>query len=141
MHIEMNSTTEPLIEPKQIGGWLYLIGIGVVVGPLLTLNFIFDHLKSFFNGTFAQLTISSSEVYHPIIFPTLALVLVSTFFIFTTQLIQIYLFFKKDRRFPEVFSFFMILSTISSILVKINCFKSRLNLIKWGVFVENISLE
>lgn len=118
---ETNNTPEHPIEPQKIGGWLSLIGLGVVVGPLLTLNTIFNyHLKSFFDGTFARLTLASSDVYHPIYFPTLTLELFATIFIFATQLIQIYLFFKKDRRFPEVFSFFMILTAISSVFICIS---------------------
>lgn len=108
------NTTETPATPKPIGGWLYLVGLGVFVGPLYLGIQLLSNLKEINNGTWSKLIFKSSEYYHPIYFPTLTLELFACVVLFVAQLVQIYLFLKKDKRFPEVYSFVLLLSAISS---------------------------
>ena len=91
---------------KGLGGWLFLLGIGMVLGPIAMINEMRELITSivqFINdGTWEALTESSSEYYNPI----LAILIVEEIIIngcLTLALLYIaYLFFFKTLSFSKI---------------------------------------
>lgn len=117
-------------QPMKIGGWLYLIGFLVYTNPFRTLSSILsDQVKGLQDGSVVKLITPGNEFYHPMYFPSVALNFFSTLVIFLIQLILIYLFVKKDKIFPKVYSYLLFLNFLSFWLVYI-CVASYPNPVK-----------
>ena len=94
---------------KGLGGWLILVGIGVVLSPIRILAFcVSTYAPIFSDGTWGALTTPSSEAYTPYFGALLIceIVLNATFLVVSFYLI--YLFFTKHYLFPKFFIAFII---------------------------------
>ena len=106
---------------KGLGGWLFLLGIGMVLGPIAMINGMRELITSIVqyinDGTLEALTESSSEYYNPI----LAILIVEEIIIngcLTLALLYIaYLFFSKHYLFPR---YYIILQSASLIYLVIH---------------------
>lgn len=105
-----------------LGGWLGLVGIGLIVRPILILFSVFgDSATVFFTQPGWDYFLGQSDFkvlsYHLIIITEITF----NIFLFCVSILLIVLFFKKRNSFPSVFStaigvnlFFLIADTVAS---------------------------
>ena len=102
---------------EGLGGWLALVGLGIIISPLRIIGQLFPtYSEMFSNGSWAALTTPGTEAYNPLWTPILlgemaingGLVLVWGFIAF--------LFFSKKRVFPKWY-IGILLFTLAFILV------------------------
>jgi len=116
--------TEKSKGKEGLGGWLILIGFGVVITPFKIWFTLFPVYKEIF-GTEAWeiLTTPGTEIYHPFWSTLLIGEITVNLLVIIVSIYLIFLFFTKKRLFPKlfigitVFSLFFIL--IDTALVKI----------------------
>jgi hypothetical protein len=111
---------------EGLGGWLVLVGLGIVISPLRIIGMVFPiYSEIFSNGSWEVLTTPGTEAYNPLWAPILygemaingALVLVWIFVAF--------LFFSKKNAFPKWY-IGMLLFTLAFILVDALAIKAML---------------
>lgn len=91
-------------ELKGLGGWLILVGIGVVIGPIRLLAvFIPLYFPMFSDGTWAALTTPSSAVYTPYFGAMLIAEMCFNSLMLLACLFLVFLFFTKNHLFPKVY--------------------------------------
>lgn len=91
-------------ELKGLGGWLILVGIGVIIAPIrILVTYVPMYWPLFNNGTWEMLTTAGSQAYHPIWGPLLVGEIVFNSVIVAVSIYLIYLFFTKHYLFPRIF--------------------------------------
>ncbi len=108
MSVQVNDPIKFLDEqpgPTGLGGWLILMGIGVVIGPLAVLFAISQIVKAY---QFASATPGLSVAL------TLELIMQIGFFVF--GLYAAYLFFNKKAQFPKLQQILLIASVVAGVL-------------------------
>lgn len=91
-------------EKKGLGGWLILVGLGVVITPVkLLYNFIPVFVPIFTDGTWEALTNEESESYHPLFKSLLLGELTFNLCLVIATIYLIYLFFTRHYRFPVIY--------------------------------------
>ncbi|MCK4489865.1 MAG: DUF2569 domain-containing protein [Anaerolineales bacterium] len=91
-------------EPMKLGGWLILVGIGVVLSPIyLLITSATSYFPIFGDGTWEAVTTVSSEFYHPLWGPLLLGEIIFNFSKAFVLVFMIYLFFSKDYLFPKFY--------------------------------------
>ena len=99
---------------KGLGGWLILLGIGVVIGPLrMAVEFGPLYYGIFTDGSFEILTTQGSEAYHPMWGPLLVFETVFNSLMIMASCYLIYLFFSKHYLFPKVYIAIVLFSFVS----------------------------
>lgn len=89
---------------KGLGGWLILVGIGVVMNPIRLLVTLVPIYKPIFeDGTWEALTTEGSEVYRPYFGSLLIGEIAFNAIILAASIYLIYLFFSKHYLFPKLF--------------------------------------
>ena len=98
---------------KGLGGWLVLIGFGVVIAPF-RLAYVYGpmYFSIFTNGTFDALTDSASDGYHPLWGPLLIGEALYNSLMVLACAYLIYLFFSKHYLFPKLYIAIIIVSLI-----------------------------
>jgi hypothetical protein len=99
------SELPPFLDPKLngLGGWLVLVGLGLVFSPCVLL-FNLDHsIGSFSLWKWHALTNPDGVSYQPIWGPLLTLEFLGQITILTLDIFAIVLFFQKRRIFPRWF--------------------------------------
>ena len=100
-------------EYKGLGGWLILLGLGVVVGPArISLEVLPMFYGIFTDGTFEVLTTPGTEYYHAMWGPLLVFEFVFNSLMILASLYAIYLFFSKHYLFPRVYIVIIIVSLV-----------------------------
>lgn len=111
---------------EGLGGWLVLVGLGIIISPLRVIGTVFPiYSEMFTNGSWVALTTPGTEAYNslwaPILFGEMAinggLVLAWIFVAF--------LFFSKKKVFPRWY-IGMLLFTLAFILIDALVIKSVL---------------
>ncbi|MDS7693334.1 DUF2569 domain-containing protein [Acinetobacter soli] len=89
---------------KGLGGWLTLVGFGLIVSPIrLIVTGYQTYYPIFSEGIFNLLTSVDSVYYHPLWkYYILGEITVNTIFVLTS-FVLLYLFFTKHYLFPKVF--------------------------------------
>ena len=91
-------------ELKGLGGWLILVGIGVVIAPIrLLVTYVPLYKTIFEDGTWEALTTVGSEVYNPLWAPLLIGEIVYNSVMVVASIYLIYLFFSKHYLFPKLY--------------------------------------
>jgi hypothetical protein len=91
-------------ELKGLGGWLILVGIGVVIAPIRQLlAFIQIYEPLFEDGIWTTLTSVDSEAYNPLWAPLLIGEIAYNCFMVVVFFYLVYLFFSKHYLFPRVY--------------------------------------
>ncbi|MDP9805013.1 DUF2569 domain-containing protein [Acinetobacter calcoaceticus] len=108
---------------KGLGGWLTLVGFGLIVSPIrLIVTGYQTYYPMFSEGMFNLLTSVDSVYYHPLWkYYILGEIAVNTIFVLIS-LVLLYLFFRKHYLFPKVFISFCI-ATIIFILIDASLIK------------------
>lgn len=109
---ENKDTAQPT-GPQGIGGWLILIAIGVVLGPIVllgtTLPIVFD-LAAIENWSI--LTNPNSKSYVPYFVELVIGEMTANALLFIASLWMAVLFFTKHRWFPRVYISYVLASTL-----------------------------
>lgn len=91
-------------EIEGLGGWLILVGIGVVITPLRLIHFVYTTYWPIFDqGIWSVLTDPSSESYHPLWGPLLLGEVVTNMALIIASFYLIFLFFTKRALFPKLY--------------------------------------
>lgn len=89
---------------RGLGGWLILVGIGIVLGPIrLLLSLYKDFWVPLSQGGFAELTTPGTQSYIPWFYEIIVAETIVNVLIVLCSFWMIYLFFAKRRLFPKVF--------------------------------------
>ena len=101
------STIFPSAIPRDdlvgLGGWLILVGIGIVVSPVRILSTLSTTWQTVDGAAWGQLTNPGTTSYDPLWAPGLMFELIANVGLFVFSCLLVYLFFKKKRQFPVVF--------------------------------------
>ncbi len=98
---------------KGISGWLILVAIGVIFGPVRLLYTYIPLYKSIFeDGTWEALTTVGSEVYNPYWGMLLIGEMMFNSLLVVACIYLIYLFFSKHYLFPKVYIGIVVASLI-----------------------------
>lgn len=93
--------TKPERNLEGLGGWLVLVGIGLVFTPLrVLLMVVTTFVPVFSEGHYAVLTDPASEAYHPMWGPLIWFEIVGNLGIIAVAIALLVMFFGKKRRFP-----------------------------------------
>lgn len=98
---------------KGLGGWLILVGIGVVIAPF-RLAYMYGpiYYSIFTDGTFEILTTPGTEYYHSLWGPFLiGEALINSILVFASVYL-VYLYFAKHYLFPKVYIAIIVFSLI-----------------------------
>jgi hypothetical protein len=91
-------------ELKGLGGWLILVGIGVVLSPFrLGFEYVPIYYSIFTDGTFQILTSAGSAAYHPLWGPLLVGEVLFNSVMMLVSAYLIHLFFSKHYLFPRLY--------------------------------------
>ncbi len=111
----MSMTEEKKLE--GLGGWLILVGLGIVVSPLRMIAEYYPMYRDLFaNGDFALLTTPGTEYYTPGMAPLLYSELLINCLLVVAWVCVAFLFFTKRTLFPKVY-IGILAFTVSFILV------------------------
>ena len=104
---------ENQIGPKGLGGWLILVGLGVVITPFRLLAiYVPLYLGIFKNGTWEALTTAGSESYHALWGPLLVGEILCNFGVIAVSIYMMYLYFAKHYLFPKFYIGLIIFSLV-----------------------------
>ena len=110
-------TLTPKQEPKNIGGWLILVALGILFTPLrLCMSLVVTFPPIIIDGTWEALTTAGSEFYSPLWGPLLLTELIVNLFLFLVSIYLAYLFFKKKDEFPTWYAGLAIFSLVFILL-------------------------
>lgn len=97
----------------RLGGWLILIGAGLILLSLrIALFLIEDMAPVFTNEVWTALTMPGSPAYHPLNAPVLIFELVGNMGLLVCSLVVVATFFIKHRRFPFLVVVFLLAALI-----------------------------
>ena len=89
---------------KGLGGWLILVGIGVVITPvIIAWEFLSVYLPLFRDGIFGQIASRASEFYNPWLAGLLVFEIAFNAVLFVLSLQLIRLYFGTHYRFPALY--------------------------------------
>ncbi len=117
-----------------LGGWLILVGIGVVVGPLRLIWLIVSVYVPIFNdGTWQVLTTEGSGAYHPAWGPLLLGEMAFNTGMLLASIYLAVLYFTKHRFFPKLF---ILLTAISLVFIPLDAWLVSIVLPSEPIFDE-----
>ncbi len=99
--------------PAGLGGWLVLVAIGRILGPLILLNAIYQIFSVYFkSGMLTQLTDPDSNMYSALWKPMAFFELIGNVVLLGLSVLLIVLFFMKKKQFPIVYIGMMVLNVL-----------------------------
>ncbi len=111
---------------EGLGGWLILVGVGVIVSPLRVIAQVFPaYLEMFSNGSWAAVTTPGTEAYNPLWAPILFGEMAINGGLVLTWIFIAFLFFTKKKAFPKWYVG-ILLFTLTFILLDAFAMKSVL---------------
>ena len=126
--------TEKIIQQdlQGLGGWLILVGIGMVVGPIRMGFTYFPLYKDIFeSGAWNVLTTPGTSAYHPFWGPLLSLEIIINVGLLIAMVYLAYLFFTKRKQFPK---FYIGIAVFSLVFVIIDALSSKIVLPNEPIF-------
>ncbi|MGF1794050.1 DUF2569 domain-containing protein [Photobacterium frigidiphilum] len=96
-----------------LGGWLILVGIGIIISPLRIVTLIFPiYTDIFSNGVWEVLTTPGTEVYNSLWAPVLMGEVVINGGLVIAWLFMAFLFFSKKKVFPKWYISIMVFTLL-----------------------------
>jgi len=136
LKLEAGISPPPPVE-KKIGGWLYLIAIGLVANPFVVLSVMFkDLLPALKPETIKLMSTQGTVYYNP---GLLNLIYFESGFYLVLLIAYIYLltaFFRKQRNFPPVF---MVIYLVNMAFIIFDTFAVHLITQSSGVYPSELS--
>jgi hypothetical protein len=87
---------------EGLGGWLVLVGLGIIISPLRVIGMVFPiYSEMFSNGSWAALTSPGTEVYNPLWAPILFGEMAINGGVVLAWIFAAFLFFSKKKVFPK----------------------------------------
>lgn len=118
-----------MVEEKNLeglGGWLVLVGLGIIISPLRVIGMVFPvYSEMFSNGSWGVLTTPGTEAYNPLWAPILLGEMAINGGLVLAWIFIAYLFFSKKKVFPKWY-IGMVLFTLAFILIDSLAIKSVL---------------
>lgn len=106
----MNTSTD---EPKGLGGWLVLPGIGLIITPFTIMwQVLTEFVPIFRDGYWEVLTTPGSEAYHWLWGPTLIFELLGNAVLAVFAVFLLALYFMKNYRFPKLYIAFLAFNVV-----------------------------
>ena len=107
-----------------LGGWLILVGLGVVISPFRLLGEITqNHVPMFNDGTYETLTTPGTALYHPFWSTFIWGEIVINTFVVIASIALIVVFFSKKKIFPKFYiglvSFSYLFILVDAMLIKV----------------------
>ncbi len=114
---QSNMTSNTATTAKPIGGWLILVGIGLLLKPF----YLFFSLYPLYREMFAAeqweiLRTAGRMAYGPFFIPFIYAELILNILVISATLYLICLFFRRDHRFPNYFIAFMLFNLLFVLL-------------------------
>jgi hypothetical protein len=103
-------------EKEGLGGWLILVGLGLVLTPFILLAQMNIYKEIFSDGTWEALTLQSSDLYTPFFGVFMCFELLGNCVFLIAYICLAFLFFKKKRIFPRLW-IIAALSNLAFILI------------------------
>ena len=101
-----SAATTSVSQLKGLGGWLILIGFGLIIGPLRQINALSTGYKPYINtDLFEKLTSPSSASYIPNFNILFYAEIIVSIFLILLSLYLLFLFFAKKKNFPKNYIF------------------------------------
>ena len=91
------------VGPLGLGGWLILVGLGLIISPIRIAAIEFTILGLFLDGTWSAISSSSSEFYNPLLAIMIPLEFIMNLAFIFGFIFLIYLYFTKSSIFPRWF--------------------------------------
>jgi len=87
---------------EGLGGWLILVGLGIVLSPLrIVVQVLPTYLEIFSSGTWEALTMPGSGAYHPLWSPILLVEIFTNVLLVLAWVYVAFLFFTRRAVFPK----------------------------------------
>lgn len=103
-------------EPKGLGGWLVLVGIGVSITPLFIVLSLVRTGPTYAVSTWVRLTTPGGGAYNAFWAPTLLFELVGNVTLLVFGCLQLWTFFRRKRLFPALFVIFVCARVVVSLV-------------------------
>jgi transglutaminase-like putative cysteine protease len=107
---QQTAAAEP--ELRGLGGWLILVGIGLVCGPLRVVGGMTRSFGAFALWKWQELTTVGGMAYHPGWGPLLTIELLGQITVLILNLLTLVFFLQKLRSFPRLFIVLMVVNAI-----------------------------
>ncbi|GIL04946.1 MAG: hypothetical protein BroJett031_14660 [Betaproteobacteria bacterium] len=102
---------------EGLGGWLVLVGLGIIISPLRVIGIVFPvYSEIFSNGSWEALTTPGTEAYNPLWAPILLGEMLINGGLVLAWIFVAFLFFSKKKAFPKWY-IGMLLFTLAFILI------------------------
>jgi hypothetical protein len=96
-----------------LGGWLFLIGFGLCIGPFTRLVVMAKHWEGFFSlDVWQTVAMPNGEQYHPLYAPLLIFEVLGNSLLLGLNVLALCLYFGKRRIFPKIFIALMIANAV-----------------------------
>lgn len=106
-----NSTSD--VQPSGLGGWLILVGIGLIFAPIRLIVHVIQTYPSIFrDGAWQTLATPGSDLYHPLWAPLLIGEIVGNAMFIAAGIALVVLFFRRSSRFPKFYLALMVASVV-----------------------------
>ena len=99
-----------------LGGWLILVGFGVVLSPLMVLSQLSTFVTLFKDGSYALLSTPGGAGYTPFFSSLLWIEIILNALIFFASFYLIFLFFSKKKLFPKFYIWLLVGSLVFVVL-------------------------
>ncbi len=101
--------------PSGIGGWLYLVAVGVCLTPIRIAAEIVNGLRPLDPTAWRAVTTPGTRAYHPLFGPLIVGELVLNAALLIWAAVLLYLFFAKRRSFPVAMITFMVVRVVGQV--------------------------
>jgi|GEM_PF-510548 len=99
--------------PSGLGGWLVLVAIGRILGPLMLLNAIYQVFSIYFKSDLlAQLSSPDNRLYSALWKPVIFFELIGNILLLGLSVLLIILFFQKKKQFPKAYIGMMLVNIL-----------------------------
>jgi hypothetical protein len=129
--------------PSSIGGWLYLVAIGLCLTPIRIAFETVRGLRRLNPATWHAVTTPGTRAYHPLFGPLIVGELVFNAALLVWAVVLLYFFFAKRRFFPAAMIGFLIVRVVGQmadlgVVLAVPATAARIGPAAYGAFFASI---